>query len=44
MFYYKIPWFSEDFKSENLRFLNLYLVHAARILDLSLEIRLSPPK
>ena len=44
MFYYKIPWFCQDFKSENLWFLNLYSVHAARILDLSLEIMLSPPK
>ena len=32
------------FKSENLCFLNLYSVHAPRILGLSLEIRLSPPK
>ena len=44
MFYYVIPWFYQDFKSENLCFLNLYSVHAARILDLSLEIMLSPPK
>ena len=32
MLYYEIPWFYEDFKSENLCFLNLY---AERILDLS---------
>ena len=44
MFYYEIPWFHQDFNGENLRFLNLYSVHAARILDLSLEIMLSPPK
>ena len=44
MFYYEIPWFYQDFKSENLSFLNLYSVHAVRILDLSLEIMLSPPK
>ena len=44
MFYCKIPWFYQDFKSENLYFLNLYSVHTARILDLSLEIMLSPPK
>ena len=30
MFYYKIPWFYQDFKSENLYFLNLYSVHLAR--------------
>ena len=44
MFYYKIPWFYQYFKNENLYFLNSYSVHAARILDLSLEIMLSPPK
>ena len=44
LFYYKIPWFYQDFKNENRCFLNLYSVHAARILDLSLEIMLSPPK
>ena len=44
MFYYKIPWFYQDFKSENLRFLNLHSVHAAKIRDLSLEVMLSPPK
>ena len=32
------------FKNENLCFLNLYSVHAAGILDLSLEIMLSPLK
>ena len=42
MLYYKIPWFYQDFK--NLCFLNLYSVDAARILDLSLEIMLNPPK
>ena len=36
MFYYEIPWFYQDFKSENLCFLYLYSVHAVRILDLSL--------
>ena len=44
MFCYKIQWFYQDFKSENLCFLNLYSVQAARILDLPLEIMLSPPK
>ena len=44
MFYYKISWFYEDFKGENLCALNLYSVQAARILDLLLEIILSPPK
>ena len=39
MFYYEIPWFYQDFKSENL-----CSVHAGRILDLSLEIMFSPPK
>ena len=38
MFYYEIPWFYQDFKSENL-----CSVHAGRILDLSLEIMFSPP-
>ena len=38
-----IPWFYQDFKSENLCFLNLFSVHAARILGLSLEM-LSPLK
>ena len=44
MFYYEILWFYQDFKSEILCFLNLYSVHVARILDLSLEIILSLPK
>ena len=43
-FCYKILWFYQDFKSENMCFLNLYSVHAARILDLSPELMLSPPK
>ena len=37
MFYYEIPLFYQDFKSENLFFLILCSVHAARILHLSLE-------
>ena len=44
MFHYETPWFYQDFKSENLCFLNLYSFHAARILDLSLDVILSPPK
>ena len=44
MFYYEMPWFYQDLKSENLCFLNLYSVHSAKILDLSLEVILSPPK
>ena len=44
MLYCEIPWFYQDFKSENLCFLNLYSVHAARILGLSLEVMLKPPK
>ena len=44
MFYYKIPWFYQDFKSENLCFLNLHSLHAARILELSLAVMLGPPK
>ena len=36
--------FFQVFKNENLCFLNLHSVHAARMLDLSLEIMLSPPK
>ena len=44
MLYCEIPWFHQDFKSENLCFLNLYSVHAARILGLSLEVMLKPPK
>ena len=31
MFHYKILWFYQDFKSENLPFLNLYSVQTARI-------------
>ena len=38
------PMILPRFESENLYFLNLYSVHAARILDLSLEVMLSPPK
>ena len=44
MLYHEIRWFYQDFKSENLCFLNLFSVHAERILDLSLEVMLSPPK
>ena len=44
MFYYEILCFYEDFKREKLCFLNLYSVHATRILDLSLAVMLSPPK
>ena len=44
MFYFEIPWFYQDLKSENLRFLNLCSIHGGRILDLSLEITLSPPR
>ena len=44
MFYYEISRFYKDFKGENLCFLNLYLFHVGRILDLSLEVMLSPPK
>ena len=44
MFHYKIPWFYQDFKSENLWFLNMYSVHEAKILDLSLQIMLNPPR
>ena len=42
MFYYKIPWFYQDFRSKC--FLNLYSVHAARVLDLLLKTMLSPTK
>ena len=42
MCYYEILWFYQDFKKENLCFLNLYSVYAATILGLSLEIMLSP--
>ena len=34
MFYYEIPWFYQDFKNENVRFLNLCSVHAVRRPDL----------
>ena len=34
----------QDFKNENLGFLNLYSVHTAVILDLSLDIMLSLSK
>ena len=44
IFYSEIWWFYQDFKNENLCFLNLYSVHTAKIQDLSLEIMLSPPK
>ena len=44
MFYHEIRWFYQDFKIENLCFLNMYSVRGGRILDLSLEIMLSPPK
>ena len=44
MFRYETPWFYQDFKIENLCFLHVYLVHAARIMDLSTEIMLRPPK
>ena len=43
MFYYEILWIYHNFKSENLCFLNLYRVHAVRILDLSLEVMLVLP-
>ena len=43
MFYYEIPWFYQDFKSENLCFLNMHLAYAARMLDLSLVALLTPP-
>ena len=41
---HKIPWFYQDFKSKILCFLNLYSVHAVRILELSLEIMLNSSK
>ena len=44
IFFFKTQWFYQGSKSENLCFLNLFSVHAARTLDLSLEIMLSPPK
>ena len=37
VFYHEMPWFYQDLKSKNLYFLNLYSVHAARILHLSLD-------
>ena len=44
MFYFEIPWFEQDFKSEDLYFSNLCSVHTARILNTSLEIVSCPPK
>ena len=44
MFYYEVSWFYQNFNGKNLCFLNLYLINAAKIQDLSLEIMLSPPK
>ena len=44
MFYYEILWFYQDFNSKICGFFDMYLVHAARILELSLEVMLSPPK
>ena len=44
MLYYKILWFDQDFRSENLCFLNLYTVYAVKILELSLEIISNPSK
>ena len=44
MFYYEILWFYQDFKIENLNFLNLYSVHAARVLELLIEVMLSAPR
>ena len=44
MFYYKIPWFYQDFKNKSTCLSNLYSVQAARIVGLSLEAMLSPPK
>ena len=41
-FYYEILWFYQYFKSEHLCFLNLYSVHTARMLDLSLEVIVKP--
>ena len=37
LLYYEITWFYQDFKSQILCFLDLHSVHAARILDLSIE-------
>ena len=42
--YYEIQWFYQDFISGNLYFLIMCSVHTARILDLSLDIILCPPK
>ena len=44
MFYYEIPWFYQDFKKQNMCFLNLYAVHPVRMLSLSLEVMLIVPK
>ena len=38
MFYFEIPWLCKNFKGENLCFLNLHLLHAVRIMGLSLEM------
>ena len=42
MFYFKVPWLYQDFKIENLHFLNLYSVRTAKIVDHSLIS--NPPK
>ena len=44
MFYYKTPFIYQDFKNENLDFLNLYSIHAVKILNLSLEVMFSLSK
>ena len=44
MFYYKTPFIYQDFKNENLYFLNLYSIHAVKILNLSLEVMFSLSK
>ena len=44
MFYCETTWFYQNFKNENLCFLNVYSVLVARILHLSLKVMLSPPK
>ena len=41
-FYDKISWFYQDLKKVFSSF-DLYTVHGARILDVSVEIMLSPP-
>ena len=41
MFYYETQWFYQDFK---ICFFNLYSLPAVRILELSLETKLSPPR